>query len=259
MGTYLDAIIERHRLRASTDSRSWQERLELATPKTATFGQALKAGPNVSVIAEIKRKSPSKGWLAPDLNAAAMATLYVQNGASAISVLTDEEGFGGTLKDLREVRAITAAPVLRKDFTVSHNDILDAFDAGADAVLLIVAALSDEELTSFFALANHLGLDSLVEVHSAEESLRAQAAGAEIIGINQRNLKTFEVDVEHAARLASSLPSHVVKVCESGLRLPSDVEAAGQAGFDAVLVGEHFVTSEDPGTLVRHFTSVARV
>jgi len=258
MGTYLDAIVARHRLRAQSDSRDWRERAAVATPKQSSFNAALKSGENIAVIAEIKRKSPSKGWFAPTLDAAHLAKLYDLNGARAISVLTDEEGFGGTLDDLRDVRLVTARPILRKDFTVSANDILDAHDAGADAVLLIVAALSDEELGVFHELANSLGLDVVVEIHSSEEAQRAIALGAAIIGINQRNLHTFEVDSEHAARLASSIPDSITKVCESGLRGPEDVLAASRAGFDAVLVGERFVTSGGRAALVQAFAGVPR-
>jgi indole-3-glycerol phosphate synthase len=210
------------------------------------------------VIAEIKRKSPSKGWLAPDLDASAFASLYDNAGASAISVLTDTEGFGGSLRDLASVVAATTLPLLRKDFTVAENDILDAFEAGASAILLIVAALSVEELTQFHALATSLGLDALVEVHSVDEALLARDLGATLIGINQRNLHTFAVDTEHAARLASSLGSTCVKVCESGLASVADVVAASSAGFDAVLVGEVFVTSPHPSETVRSFASVPR-
>ena len=147
---------------------------------------------------------------------------------------------------------------MRKDFTISPNDVLDAYDARADAILLIVAILSDAELTEFHQLATQLGLDALVEIHSSDEAKRAEAIGATIIGINQRNLQTFEVDSDHAARLASSLPSQVVKVCESGLRRPKDVVAASRAGFDAVLVGERFVTSNHPAQLLHEFANVTR-
>jgi indole-3-glycerol phosphate synthase len=258
MGTYLDDIVARHRVRAATDGRVWQDRLEQASPRTPRFRSALQSGSTIAIIAEIKRKSPSKGWLAQDLDAVAMASLYESNGASAISVLTDEEGFGGTLDDLRAIHQQNPLPLLRKDFTVSPNDVLDAYDAGADAVLLIVAALSDAELSQFHELTLQLGLDALVEIHSVEEAKRTEAIGATVIGINQRNLNTFEVDSEHAARLASALPSHVVKVCESGLRVAADVLVASQAGFDAVLVGEHFVTSNHPAQLLQEFANVPR-
>ncbi len=258
MGTYLDDIVTRHRVRAASDTRNWRERMEVVVPRSSTFAQSLRAGENIAVIAEIKRKSPSKGWLAPTLDCVHMAALYAQSGASAISVLTDEDGFGGTLQDLRDVSAVSPLALLRKDFTVCHNDVLDAFDAGADAILLIVAALTDGELSEFHALATQLGMDVLVEIHSEGEAERAVALGSSIIGINQRSLNTFEVDSDHAAQLASSLPSHVIKVCESGLRTPDDVATASRAGFDAVLVGEHFVTSNNPGDLVRAFASIAR-
>ncbi len=258
MGTYLDDIVARHRIRAESDKRIWQDRAQQATPRVPRLRSALQSGSSIAVIAEIKRKSPSKGWLAEDLDAVTMASLYKENGASAISVLTDDEGFGGSLDDLRAIREHNSLPLLRKDFTISPNDVLDAYDARADAILLIVAILSDAELTEFHQLATQLGLDALVEIHSSEEAKRAEAIGATIIGINQRNLQTFEVDSDHAARLASSLPSQVVKVCESGLRRPEDVVAASRAGFDAVLVGERFVTSNHPAQLLHEFANVAR-
>lgn len=258
MGTYLDDIVARHRLRASQDRRVWQDRKDAVTPRESRFADSLMSGDFVSVIAEVKRKSPSKGWLAPDIDASQLAQTYEHAGASAISVLTDQEGFGGTIDDLVQVNRTTNLPLLRKDFTVSENDVLDAFDAGADAVLLIVAALSDTELRSLHTLGTELGLDVLVEVHSRDEISRATNVGAKIIGINQRNLQTFDVDPAHAAELAASLPQETLKVCESGLRTADDVRVASQAGFSAVLVGEVFVTSEDIPDRVRSFASVPR-
>jgi indole-3-glycerol phosphate synthase len=147
-------------------------------------------------------------------------------------------------------------PVLRKDFTVSENDVLDAVEAGASAVLLIVAALRDQELTSFLALTDQYGIDALVEVHDTDEARRAVDAGARIIGVNQRNLRTFDVDPEHAASVIASLPRDSLTVCESGLSTLEDIERAAQAGFDAILVGEAFVTASDPASLVKAFALV---
>jgi indole-3-glycerol phosphate synthase len=214
------------------------------------------SSPYIKVIAEIKRRSPSKGLLAPDLDVAALAASYRDAGASAISVLTDQEFFEGSMNDLIVVRRTVALPVLRKDFTVSENDILDAVEAGASAVLLIVAALSDVELVSFLDLTERCGIDALVEVHDAEEAKRAVDAGSRIIGINQRDLRTFDVDASRAASVLESLPRDVLTVCESGLSSVEDVENAAQIGFDAVLVGEAFVTSSDPGSLVKAFALV---
>jgi indole-3-glycerol phosphate synthase len=194
--------------------------------------------------------------LAPDLDVPALAASYRDAGACAISVLTDQEFFEGSMDDLIVVRRTVALPVLRKDFTVSENDILDAVEAGASAVLLIVAALSDVELVSFLELTEDCGIDALVEVHDAEEAKRAVDAGSRIIGINQRDLRTFDVDAHRAASVLESLPRDVLTVCESGLSSVEDVENAAQVGFDAVLVGEAFVTSSDPGSLVKAFALV---
>lgn len=214
---------------------------------------------NVAVIAEVKRRSPSKGWLARNLDAAKLAALYQLAGARAVSVLTDEQYFAGSADDLRAVVASVSVPVLRKDFTVSANDVLDAAEMGASTVLLIVAALNVEELASLLELAGVVGLDALVEVHDRVEARRAVEFGARLIGVNQRNLRTFEVDPDHAATVIDELPHDVVAVCESGLRSVADVERAALAGFDAVLVGETFVSSDHIEETVRSFTNVAKV
>ena len=159
----------------------------------ASFADALRAGDAVAVVAEVKRRSPSRGWLDADLDAGERAALYARAGAAAVSVLTDGPHFGGSLDDLASARAATDAPLLRKDFVVSENDVLDAADAGAAAVLLIVAALDDGELARFVALAGRAGLDALVEAHDEDEAARALAAGARLVGVNQRDLRTFEV------------------------------------------------------------------
>lgn len=256
--TYLDTILESHRRRAASDQRDWRSRAATLHYDGPSFVLVLRKGssPFIKVIAEVKRRSPSKGALATDLDVAALAETYRVAGASAISVLTDEEYFGGSLDDLRTVRRTVDLPVLRKDFTVSENDVLDAVEAGASAVLLIVAALSDAELSSFLTLSGECGIDALVEVHDATEARRAVEAGAQIIGINQRNLRTFDVDPEHAASLISELPRECLRVCESGLSSVSDVERAADSGFDAILVGEAFITASDPATTVKSFSLV---
>jgi indole-3-glycerol phosphate synthase len=256
--TYLDTILESHRRRAAQDDRDWEARVDLVRYEGPSFVLVLRQGssPFIKVIAEVKRRSPSKGLLAPDLDVAALAATYRDAGASAISVLTDQEFFEGSMDDLSVVRRTVALPVLRKDFTVSENDVLDAVEAGASAVLLIVAALSDQELASFLELSERCGIDALVEVHDAEEAKRAVDAGSRIIGINQRDLRTFDVDSERAASVLESLPRDVLTVCESGLSSVDDVEGAAQVGFDAVLVGEAFVTSSDPASLVKAFSLV---
>jgi indole-3-glycerol phosphate synthase len=253
MATYLDRIVAAHRAAAAMDQRSLDalEARARAHDPARGFRAALMAQPGVAVIAEIKRASPSKGPLAPDLDPAALARAYQDGGAAALSVLTDEEFFRGSPADLTAARAAAALPVLRKDFTVTAADVLDARCMGADAVLLIAAALSPEELTEFMALAGSVGLDALVEVHDEAEAERALIAGAAMIGVNQRDLFTFDVDTTRALRVAATLPAGVVRVAESGIRDGEDVRRLGAAGFDAVLVGEALVTSPDPGAALR--------
>jgi indole-3-glycerol phosphate synthase len=259
--TYLDAILESHRQRAAKDERDWRARVDEVHYIGPSFVLVLRQGssPYIKVIAEIKRRSPSKGLLAPDLDVATMARIYRDNGASAISVLTDSDFFDGSVDDLDRVRKTVELPVLRKDFTVSENDVLDAAEAGAGAVLLIVAALSDDELVSFIELAEGCGVDALVEVHDVNEVRRALDSGARIVGVNQRDLRTFSVDLDNAASVMDALPRDCLTVCESGLAEVSDVERAAEAGFDAVLVGEAFVTAPDPGSVVKAFSLVPSV
>jgi indole-3-glycerol phosphate synthase len=249
MATYLDRILEWHRRQAEMDGRELAELVAAAQacPPARGFAAALRAGDGVSVIAEVKRRSPSKGPLAPELDAALLAKAYAAAGAACLSVLTDSEFFGGSTADLAEARSATDLPVLRKDFTVSPADVCDARVMGADAVLLIVSALTDSELVALVHLADRVGIDALVEVHDEDEAKRALSAGARIVGVNQRDLFSFEVDTARAVRVGSSLPAGVVKVAESGIRSRGDVERLGAAGFDAVLVGEALVTAPDPG------------
>ncbi len=200
----------------------------------------------LGVIAEIKRRSPSKGDLNVGLDPAAWAAMYERGGAACMSVLTDVEAFGGSVDDLQIARAACSIPVIRKDFTVSERDVLDARLMGADCVLLIAAALEPAELGSFHALALDVGLDVLVEIHDEAELEHALQANATLIGVNQRDLVTFRVDHERAVRLAEVIPDHAVKVAESGVRGQHDARALHDAGYDAVLVGEIIVTSSDP-------------
>jgi len=203
------------------------------------------------VIAEVKRRSPSKGDIAPDLDPAVLARAYAAGGAACVSVLTDERFFGGSLDDLAAAREASDLPALRKDFTVSANDVCDARLAGADAVLLIVAGLTKSELSDFAALAGELGMDALVEAHDEDEVEAAVSAGARIVGVNQRDLRDFSVDSARAARLAKLIPEGVLKVAESGISGQGDAIRAADAGYDAVLVGEALVRSADPAALVR--------
>ena len=206
---------------------------------------------SLAVIAEIKRKSPSKGELNSDLDAAVLAEQYWRGGASCLSVLTDVDFFGGSVDDLVQARSATTLPVIRKDFTVSEFDVVDARLMGADCVLLIAAVLSDTELQKFHQLATDIGLDVLVETHDEQELDRALNVGATMIGVNQRDLMTFQVDHERAERMATQIPQHVVRVAESGVRDRGDAQRLRDAGYDAVLVGESIVTSGDPVHSVR--------
>jgi indole-3-glycerol phosphate synthase len=258
--TYLDDIVRYHRERAKSDERNWQDRLAAVHYTGPSMLDALRAesNTNVKVIAEVKRRSPSKGWINEHLDAAQLAREYEVGGASAISVLTDSPHFSGSEEDFAQVRTASSLPLLRKDFTVSANDVIDGAQMGASTVLLIVAALSDEELTLFHSVAELCGLDALVEVHDQDEARRAVDLGARIIGVNQRDLRTFDISPDGAASVIGSLPGNVVTVAESGLNSREDVERAGDAGFDAVLVGESFVRSPDPAAAVRSFASVRK-
>ena len=246
--TYLDRILERHRETAAADTRPIEQLLEEAREMESTrgFRAALAGSEQLGVIAEIKRRSPSKGDLNANLDPAELAATYERGGAACLSVLTDVEHFGGSVADLQAARAACALPVIRKDFTVSERDVLDARIMGADCVLLIAAALDPAELASFHALAVDVGLDVLVEIHDERELEHALAAEATLIGVNQRDLVTFQVDHERAVRMAGVIPDHAVKVAESGVRGAADARSLRAAGYDAVLVGETLVTSGDP-------------
>ena len=213
-------------------------------------GAAVLRGDGVAVIAEVKRSSPSKGALAAIADPAALAADYEAGGAAVISVLTEGRRFGGSLDDLAAVRAAVDIPVLRKDFIVSSYQLWEARAWGADLALLIVAALEQSALVSLVERAESLGLTPIVEVHDREEVARAVDAGARVIGVNARNLKTLEVDRSTFARVRPSIPSGIVAIAESGVRGPHDVIDYARAGADAVLVGETLVTGEDPKVAV---------
>jgi indole-3-glycerol phosphate synthase len=220
---------------------------QAASPRDAV---AALSGQDVAVIAEVKRASPSKGKMAAIDDPAALACDYEAGGASIISVLTEPRHFGGSLEDLAAVRERVAVPVLRKDFIVSSYQIWEARAHGADMVLLIVAALEQNALVSLVERAVSIGLVPLVEVHTDAEVVRAVEAGAKVIGVNARDLTTLEVDRGVFARLAPLIPSHVIKIAESGIRGPRDLFAYAAAGADAVLVGESLVTGKDPRSAV---------
>jgi indole-3-glycerol phosphate synthase len=204
------------------------------------------SGTGVAVIAEVKRSSPSKGALAEIADPAALAQDYEAGGAAAISVLTEERRFAGSLEDLVRVRCAVSVPVLRKDFIVTAYQLFEARAAGADMALLIVAALTDPELVSLVERARSIGLTPLVEVHTADEVKRAVDAGATIIGVNARDLHTLSIEPKTFARLAPQIPDGIVRVAESGVRGPHDVIELARAGADVVLVGEALVTGRDP-------------
>ncbi len=257
MGTVLDRIVAAHREAAAADPRDpakLREQAE-ASPEPRKFRKSMGRW-GLDVIAEIKRRSPSKGDLAPDLDPAALAEAYAAGGAVALSVLTDKEFFGGSPEDLAAARDATNLPVLRKDFTVDERDVCDARIMGADAVLLIVAALTDEELKRFHTLASELGMAALVEVHDEAEVARAVVIHADLMGVNQRDLNTFEVDRTRAAGLSRTIPSGVVKVAESGIDSAEDLVKLRDAGYAAALVGEHLVTAADPGQALRTLRGV---
>ncbi|MEX0663219.1 MAG: indole-3-glycerol phosphate synthase TrpC [Acidimicrobiia bacterium] len=219
--------------------------------------QARVAG-TLGVIAEIKRRSPSKGELAPNLDAARTAAAYATGGAACISVLTDGPFFGGSVRDLQDARAAASAtPVLRKDFTIDPDQVYETRGIGADAILLIVAAVPDDGmLRDLHGLALELGLDAVVEAHDEAELDRALGIGASCVGVNARDLETFSEDLGVAERLVARVPPEVVAVAESAIRSVDDARHMAAAGFDAVLVGEALVRAVDPATLVRDLAAV---
>jgi indole-3-glycerol phosphate synthase len=231
--------------------RALEARAANASPRGEMFEQALGAANRVNVIAECKRRSPSKGVLAADYKPEAIATLYEQGGAAAISVLTEPTFFDGALAHLTAVRHAVTLPLIRKDFIVDEYQLFEARAAGADAILLIVAALDQPTLLRLQQRAWDLGLAALVEVHDDAELMRALDSGARLIGINNRNLRTLQVDIDASYRLAAQVPRDVIAVSESGLRTREDVERLAAAGYRAFLIGERFMTDSDPAAAIR--------
>ena len=219
--------------------------------------EALSRRDRTNIVAEIKHRSPSKGIIREEFDPVAIATSYERAGAAALSVLTEEDFFGGSLAHLRAVRDRVDLPLLRKDFLFDEYQIHEAVDAGADAFLLIVAILEDELLADLIALAAELKIAPLVEVHTAREMGRANAAGARLIGVNNRDLTTFNVDVETSERLAGSAPRDAVLVSESGIHNGQDIHRLKEAGYKAFLVGEHFMRAADPGEALRSLVASA--
>jgi indole-3-glycerol phosphate synthase len=229
------------------------EREALDAPDPLDAVAALAPADRVKIIAEIKRASPSRGELAAIGDPAALAVSYQTGGASAISVLTEGRRFGGSLADLAQVRAAVEIPVLRKDFVTEPYQVFEARAAGADLVLLIVAALEQEPLLALHTLVQELGMTALVETHSAEEVQRALDVGAQVVGVNARDLTTFELDRDLFGTLADAIPSGVIRVAESAVREPADVAHYRAAGADVVLVGEALVTGDDPVAAIEAF------
>jgi indole-3-glycerol phosphate synthase len=255
--TILDEILEHKRFEVD-EARSRRDPARLAleakacSRATRGFREALRSSRGVAVIAEIKRRSPSKGLIREDFDAVAIARAYADAGAACISVLTDQHFFGGSLDDLARVRKAVDTPLLRKDFVIDPYQIDEARVVGADATLLIVAALEQDDLKRLHDHAKGLGLDVLVEVHNDEELERALAIGSDMIGVNNRDLRTFAVDLATTERLAAKVSdADVVLVAESGISSVEDVERLARAGAAGFLVGESLMRQADPGQALR--------
>ena len=223
---------------------------ESAPPVPSLFDGLMDAG-DIAIMAEVKKASPSKGVIRADFDAVGIAKIYAENGAAALSVLTDEKFFGGSTGDLTRIASVVDRPILRKDFTIDPYQICEARALGASAVLLIVAILTPDELSAFLATSRALGLDALVEVHDREELAVALDAGAAMIGINNRNLKTFETSLDTTYALIPHIPKGILKISESGIDTREDVAALKDAGADAVLVGESLMRASDVGGKLR--------
>lgn len=226
-------------------------RAQTREPRGAAFVDALRSGPAPRIIAECKRRSPSRGILRVDYAPADHAVAYMKAGAAAISVLTEPTFFDGAPEHLVEVRAVVDLPILRKDFILSEYQLLEAVVLGADAVLLIVGALQPAELRGLLRAASAMHLASLVEVHDLAELQVALDAGVEVVGVNSRNLRTLEVNISVLDRVAETLPREVVAVAESGIKQAADVQRLGAAGYHAFLVGERLIAQADPGAALR--------
>ncbi len=263
-GTILDEIMTFHRENLPKIMREVPladlRALASVAPPTLNFYAALKK-PGVSLIAECKKASPSKGLMVPNYNAVELAKTYVKAGASAISVLTDGRHFQGSLADLRDVKETVGpkkVPVLRKDFIFHPYQVYESRAAGADALLLIASVLSDTDLKELLALIHRLEMNALVEVHTEEELARVLPLKPRIVGVNNRNLQTFEVDFDNTARLRRQIPAEVVAVGESGLKTAADVQKMAQIGVDAILVGETLVKSKDVYKTAAEFVRAGR-
>ncbi len=246
---------KREELAAAPFPRAEWERLARAhMAARRDFAASLKRdGP--AIIAEIKKASPSKGIIAPEFDPASIAQAYAAGGAAALSVLTDRRFFQGSLDDLATARSAAPLPVLRKDFTIDERHVLEAAAHGADAILLIAAVLTPAQLRAFRELAEQYGMAALVEVHDAGELQAAIDSGATLIGVNSRNLHTFEVSLETAVELAPRMPRGAIRVAESGIHSVEDIRRLREAGYDAFLIGEHLMRSPDPESALRALLS----
>lgn len=259
MATTLDLILDatRRTLPALRDRRAALEREAADAVAPPPFGTALRHD-TVAVIAEVKRRSPSAGAINEALDPAEQAARYAAGGAAAISVLTDGPHFGGSVADLRAAAARVRVPLLRKDFILAEEQIVEARAAGAAAVLLIVRALAPARLAALLAAAHAVGLEAVVEVHDRRELDVALGAGGRIVGVNSRNLDTFEIDVAAAWALLRAVPADCVAIAESGMAARADVERAAGAGADAVLIGTALSRAADPAALLRELAGVPR-
>ncbi|HXE89846.1 MAG TPA: indole-3-glycerol phosphate synthase TrpC [Terriglobales bacterium] len=263
MAVTLDQIVARTRERVA-DAKRTADRAELERRAAAHtprgFRQALErdAAKGAAVIAEIKRASPSRGLIRGSFQVATLAWQLTHGGATALSVLTDEEFFQGSLADLSEASAASPLPCLRKDFIVDEFQVVEARAFAADAVLLIVAALSDRDLRALTAKSREMGLDVLCEVHDERELERALASGCDLIGVNSRDLKTFQVDLGTALRLGPSIPANVVRVAESGIQSGADIARLRDAGYRAFLIGESLMREDAPGDALARLLAEAR-
>lgn len=256
-GGVLDRIVEAKAARIETAKRDTpleamiQRATETANRPRRTFAESLVRRDRVNIIAEIKRRSPSKGVIRADFDPVRIAESYATAGPAALSVLCEEDFFGGSLDHLRSVRQAVDLPILRKDFIIDEYQVFEAAAAGADAVLLIAAILDESMLNRLLQASQELGLDALVEVYSRDEMTRAATAGANVIGVNNRDLTTFEVDLNTSIELAAMAPRDAVLVSESGITNCSDIRQLQEAGFTAYLIGEQFMRAEDPGRALR--------
>lgn len=263
-GGILDRIVEAKAKRLEAAKRRTSvEQLAASVSDTAStrqpnsLAQALSRSDTINIIAEIKQRSPSKGIICKDFDPVRVAGSYAAGRAVALSVLAEEDFFGGSLDHLRAIRSRVPLPLLRKDFIFDEYQIYESVSAGVDAVLLIVAILEDDLLSKLIELSGQLGVDALVEVHSADEMNRATRAGASLIGINNRDLTTFSVDLNTSVELAALAPDLAILVSESGINTGADIRRLRSAGFNAFLVGEHLMRASDPGAALKRLIDEA--